>query len=186
MRLLLAARLLLPLAAVSAQASFRSRDALRDAVNLWCSNSTTARQIYGAIGRWDVSKVTNMNLLFNDKFTFNEDISRWDVSRVVSMNHMFDNAQAFDVDISSWDVSHVEEMYAMFNGAKVFDQDLARWDISRVRHGSAPMRHMFRDALALSECHKHRINTAWSPRNSKWQYTSLWSDATCPPPSPPA
>ena len=85
------------LAEVSSAASFRTREALRDAVNEWCANETLARNTYGEIGSWDVSRVNNMNLLFNDRFEFNSDISGWDVSGVTSMNHMFDNARSFNI-----------------------------------------------------------------------------------------
>ena len=183
--------LLVALAVVEAQTQFRSHDSLKDAVNLWCTNATLARGIYGSIGSWDVSRVTNMRLLFNDKYDFNDDISTWDVSRVTTMvrlhavqahpfsesrralssrtclqNHMFDNARSFNVNISGWDVSHVEEMYAMFNGAGSFNQDLSRWDL-RAHRGEAPMRHMFRDCHGLSECNKARMNAAFAV-NSKW------------------
>ena len=54
-------------------------------INEWIANETLARSTYGEIGAWDVSRVTNMNLLFNDRFEFNSDISGWDVSSVTSM-----------------------------------------------------------------------------------------------------
>lgn len=178
------------LATAFADATFRSRDALRDAVDLWTTNETLARETYGDIKHWSVARVENMNLLFNDKFDFNSDISAWDVSKVTSMNHMFDNSRSFSVDISGWDVSRCQEMYAMFNGAAAFDNDLSRWDISQVRLGSAPMRHMFRGALSLGECHKYKINAAWAAANDKWHYASAWgvgelSEGSCAP-SPPS
>ena len=46
-----------------------------------------------------------MDLLFNDRFKFNADISRWDVSHVTTMNYMFDNARAFNQNIARWGVS---------------------------------------------------------------------------------
>ena len=179
--------LLVGLAAVNAQTQFRSHDSLKDAVNLWCNNATLATRIYGHIRTWDVSRVTNMRLIFNDKFDFNDDISSWDVSRVTTMNHMFDNARAFNGNISGWDVSRVEEMYAMFNGAAAFNQDLSRWDLS-ANLGAAPMRHMFRDCLSLSACNKANMNAAFAA-NSKWPYSgagiSSWNGLQCPSPPPP-
>ena len=156
-----------------------TREALRTAVDAWCSNETAALAQYGVIGSWDVTEVANMNLLFNDQFTCNPDISPWDVSHVTSMNHMFDNARAFNANIGGWDVSRVSEMYAMFSKALRFDQDLSRWNIAGVNRGSAPMRHMFREAETLSSCNKHKINAAFSQKNGKWPYTTSWSTFQC-------
>ena len=38
---------------------------------------------------WDVSKVTNMEEMFNGCEKFNADLSKWDVSSVEDMNSMF-------------------------------------------------------------------------------------------------
>ena len=38
---------------------------------------------------WDVSLVTNMDELFQNKYDFNQDISQWDTSSVTSMRYMF-------------------------------------------------------------------------------------------------
>ena len=76
----------------------------------------------------------------------------------------------------------------MFSGAAGFDQDLSRWDVSRVTHGLAPMRHIFREALSLSECNKQLLNEAWGA-NHKWPYGEQWERRrnACPPrpPAPP-
>ena len=74
--------LLAELIPAASSMQFVSRDALLSAVDAWCINSTEARETFGDISSWNVSAVTNFNLLFNDRFTFNDDISRWDVSRV--------------------------------------------------------------------------------------------------------
>lgn len=77
---------LLPLlASAGAQTQFRSHEALKDAVNQWCVNSSLAQATFGDINTWDVTRVSNMRLLFNDKYDFNDDISGWDVSHVTTM-----------------------------------------------------------------------------------------------------
>ena len=48
---------------------------LQTAVNLWVSDEASALSQYGDINTWDVSLVTEMNDLFKDKSTFNDDIS---------------------------------------------------------------------------------------------------------------
>ena len=57
--------------------------------------------VYGPINNWGVSNVTNMNELFKDKTTFNDNISGWDVSNVTSMNNMFNSATSFNKPLGS-------------------------------------------------------------------------------------
>ena len=71
-----------------------------------CSRATDAANC-GAAGQsdmsgWDVSMVTDMAGLFQQKFSFNQDISAWNVSHVTDMQSMFDGAVAFNADISKW------------------------------------------------------------------------------------
>ena len=56
---------------------------------------------YGPINNWNVSNVTNMNGLFKDKTTFNDNISGWDVSNVTNMNNMFNSATSFNKPLGS-------------------------------------------------------------------------------------
>ncbi|MCY4562166.1 MAG: BspA family leucine-rich repeat surface protein [Flavobacteriaceae bacterium] len=55
------------------------------------------------IGKWDVSKVTNMGEMFAEASSFNQDISRWDISSVSNMYRMFYKAEKFQADLSSWE-----------------------------------------------------------------------------------
>lgn len=87
---------------------------------------------FGDIENWDVSNVTLMNFLFQDKSSFDEDISGWDVSNVTGMRWMFKGATAFNQDISSWDVGNVVDMEVMFENAASFNQDISSWDVSNV------------------------------------------------------
>ena len=75
----------------------------------------------------DVTKVVtslikNMRDIFNQKYTFNQDISSWHVSNVTNMHRMFYRATAFDntYDISNWDVSNVTDMSKMFEARHFF------------------------------------------------------------------
>ena len=78
------------------------------------------------------SKITNMNYLFDNKTTFNQDIGGWDVSSVTTMGGMFNNATSFNQDIGDWDVSSVTNMVGMFYRASNFNQDIGRWNVSSV------------------------------------------------------
>ena len=84
------------------------------------------------ISSWDVSKVTDMNHMFNGASSFNQDLSSWDVNNVTDMAYMFSGASAFNQNISSWGVSRVTNMEAMFMLASSFNQDLSSWDVSDV------------------------------------------------------
>ena len=101
---------------------------------------------YGSITEWDVSNVTDMNVLFASKNQFNGDISSWDVSSVTNMNSMFAWATSFNQDIGSWDVSSVTNMSAMFRKTS-FNQDIGSWDVSSVTN----MRYMFYESTSFNQ-----------------------------------
>jgi len=87
---------------------------------------------YGHISNWDVSAVKNMHGAFDDKTSFNEDISGWSTSNVTDMYAMFANTP-FNRDISGWDVSNVANMGFMFLNAKAFKQDLSGWCVYKIK-----------------------------------------------------
>ena len=95
-------------------------DTLREAVNLWFSDQQGAEVEYGPIGEWNITRVTDTSNLFNDRQTFNADISRWNVRIVTNMSGIFDGASSFNQPLNSWNVSNVSTMYAMFDGASSF------------------------------------------------------------------
>ena len=84
------------------------------------------------IGGWDTSDVTNMRFMFQGAASFNQDIGGWDTSNVADMAYVFLGAASFNQDIGGWDTSNVTDMSAMFNGAAVFNQDIGGWDTSNV------------------------------------------------------
>lgn len=64
------------------------------------------------IGSWSVSKVTDMDSLFEGT-SFDQDIGSWDVASVVSFKEMFQRDTAFNQDISSWTVTSATSMNGM-------------------------------------------------------------------------
>ena len=62
---------------------------INTAVTAWVTNPnpTTATTTYGNIADWDVSTVSDMDSLFEDKPTVNANIGSWNVARVVDMMH---------------------------------------------------------------------------------------------------
>ena len=92
------------------------------------------------------SKVTNMNGVFFDAASFNQDIGNWDTAAVTDMYAMFYNATDFNGDIGSWDTAAVTDMSSMFIDATSFNQDIGNWDTSKVTNISA----MFYNATAFN------------------------------------
>jgi hypothetical protein len=105
---------------------------LKEAVEAWCDKSdkqhTKALSIYGHISDWKVGGVTNMDHLFYDRRSFNDDISGWDVSKVESMESMFHNASKFNQSLGAWKLSpqicsDSSRTYRMFVGADAFSSE---------------------------------------------------------------
>ena len=68
--------------------SFSRSSGLRKVVDDWIAGGTkrdTVETTYGLIQDWDTSRVTSMYFLFNQKKTFNADLSKWNVAEVTSM-----------------------------------------------------------------------------------------------------
>jgi surface protein len=84
------------------------------------------------ISSWDVSNVTNMEMMFRDATKFNQDISKWDVSKVTNMKEMFRNAEGFMGRIGTWDVSNVTDMESMFHDATKFNSNISKWNVINV------------------------------------------------------
>ena len=75
-----------------------------------------------------MSKVTNMNSMFNGASYFNATgLGSWDVSKVTDMSYMFNYASKFNDDISNWNVGQVQQMYGMFYDASIFNADITGW-----------------------------------------------------------
>ena len=82
----------------------------------------------------DLSGVGDMNLMFDDASSLtasSSNIGQWDVSDVTNMNRMFQNAESFNQDIGSWDISRVTSMGFMFDDTALsavnYDRILIGW-----------------------------------------------------------
>lgn len=93
-----------------------------------CYNLTTVP----FINSWNTSNVTNMQGMFFECHSFNDDISGWDVSNVTEMGAMFDNTYLFNQPIGVWDVSNVQSISYMFLQNTVFNQNLSSWNVGNV------------------------------------------------------
>jgi len=95
------------------------------------------RLVVNATDAPDLSRVTDMSLMFALAATFNQPIGDWDVASVTNMSRMFFKAEAFNQPLGEWDVSSVTGMYGMFAGAEAFNQPLGTWDVSSVTNMSS-------------------------------------------------
>ena len=92
---------------------------LKRAVDLWCEDKAAAKAKYGDISIWDTSLIIDMERLFYDKHSFNDDINDWDVSNVLSMDGMFWDARAFNQSLDKWNVSKVTNMWGMYRRSRI-------------------------------------------------------------------
>ena len=113
-----------------------NNETIREAVREYLKDRTKATQIYGDIGSWNVSNVTDMRAMFAGAKSFNQPIGDWDVSNVTNMRAMFSEATSFNQPIGNWDVSNVTDMSGMFREAISFNQPIGDWDVSNVTNMS--------------------------------------------------
>ena len=85
---------------------------------------------WNGIGTWNTSKVTNISYMFENRNTFNQDISNWDVSKVEQLEYIFSGCTSFNQPLGTWNTSKVTDMSAVFKGCSSFNQELENWDLS--------------------------------------------------------
>ena len=68
--------------------AFADRASLVTAVQQWHNDATVAKESYGNISYWDVSRVTDMSSVFSGRSNFSEPLY-WDTSSVTTMESMF-------------------------------------------------------------------------------------------------
>lgn len=85
------------------------------AVNLWDVDERICKEKYGDISTWDVSRVTEMEWLFDGKDLKGCDLSNWDVSNVKSMLGMFARSYvSLSNGIQNWIPKNLEDCDYMF------------------------------------------------------------------------
>lgn len=125
-------------------------------------------EFQGDVSLWDVSHVTNMGCLFKDCTEFNGDISKWDVSNVTNMSAMFADAKEFNQPIGHWNVSNVFDMSCMFDGAEAFNQPIGDWDVRSVEN----MNRMFANTRKFNQ----PLNS-WKLADNLHKFTSMFANA---------
>ena len=95
----------------------------------------------------DLTKVTDMSMMFRFCDAFNQPLEKWDVSKVTDMEGMFGGCSAFNQPLGEWNVSQVTNMGGMFWDCSAFNQPLEKWNVSKVTY----MSEMFRDCSAFNQ-----------------------------------
>jgi len=116
--------------------TFSTKADLQTAVNAWNDDSISATETYGDINTWDVSAITNMALMFNNKTNITSlDLSGWDTSNVTITSAMFQGCSSL-TSITfgiNFDTSNVEYMNGMFYECNnLISLDLSNFDTSSV------------------------------------------------------
>ena len=122
----------------------------------------------------DTSHITDMNELFKDNKSFNQDISGWDVSKVTNMKNMFNGASSFNGAIFGWNVSNVTTMEGMFANTKSFNQNISDWNVSNV----TAMSYMFYNASNFNQ-----DLSGWKSKISETIPHTDFSAGNCPLPT---
>ena len=91
------------------------------------------------ISNWNMSRVSNINLMFYNTTYFNQPIYNWErtipnvssMSAVTTLNGTFYSTGAFNQPIGNWDISNVTNLTNTFY-VSVFNQPLSGWNTSNV------------------------------------------------------
>jgi len=80
-----------------------------------------------SISGWDVSKVKDMEDMFQNCFNFDQPIGAWNTSSVTDINSMLRNCDQFDQDLSNWTVTGITNagnFMLLSNGLSTTNYDL--------------------------------------------------------------
>lgn len=95
---------------------------LRTLVNKAIKTNNYTDSVYGWIGNWDTSNVTNMSKLFKNATKFNIRLD-WDTSNVTDFSEMFADASMYNQPTNFTTIS-ATTFAGMFKGTDKFDQDI--------------------------------------------------------------
>ncbi len=92
----------------------------------------------------NLSAVNFMLEMFKNCTSITEipNLNQWNLSKVRNMNFMFEGASSFNQDISQLNVSNAKEMKGLLKGATAFNQNLGSWIIK----GGALLNDIFSDS----------------------------------------
>jgi len=125
---------------------FKSNKKLRLAILIMKGNNEKEKNcitfLYGKMGDWDVSAVTDFYKLFMGvKGIKREDIEKWSTGQVVNMHSTFSYCLDFSGEgLEHWDVSNVETLTDCFSGCHHFNPDLQSWKLINCQYMAGTFR----------------------------------------------
>ncbi len=99
------------------------------------------------ISSWNTSNITSMYGMFQSTTSFDQPLDTWNTSNVTNMGYMFENDPVFNQPLGSWNTSRVTDMDTMFQDDAMFNQDISSWDTSHV----TDMSYMFKDDSVFNQ-----------------------------------
>ena len=126
------------------------KEAIVDISNIF-DGCTSLISISDNISKWNISKVTKMNRLFNQCISLESlpDISQWDTSNVTTMERLFNQCYSLKSlpDIGKWNTSKVNTMEGLFYQCKSLTSlpNISGWDTTNVTN----MNYLFYHCNAL-------------------------------------
>ena len=131
-----------------------SNSVLRTAVNDCIALNPDGSQCppeYGPIGSWDVSSIADFRWVFQQKASFDQDLSTWDVGYGYKFDYMFDGATAFNNGGQplNWRARETSGSFnRMFKKAASFNQDVS--NLATPGTISNGLEYMFHEAKAFN------------------------------------
>ena len=128
----------------------------KKAVDDWLSTSVYFDLVvatYGPIENWDMSEVTDMGGLFNEKGMFNSDLAKWDVSNVINMFAIF-HKSGFKRTLcgSSWKTLTGDQNAFTHLGSGSTISTARYGCCSANKYMSSPEAHPFKEVNSCSAC----------------------------------
>lgn len=98
-------------------------------------------------GNWDMSKATNVYIMFLSATAFNQPVSYWDTANITNMNSLFTGCSAFNQPVSNFNTAKVTDMVSMFGTCTVFNQSVSNFNTA----ACTLMRNMFNQCAAFNQ-----------------------------------
>lgn len=131
--------------------------ACRDVTN--CDNMFNGFNALSALdlSNFDVSKVTNMNMMFTGLNANSLNLDGWDTSQVKNMGYMFQSGLKGDVDLSHFNTGNVTTFMRMFRTCTALTSvNLSNWDT----HSATSMEGMFSSCSTLQRLDLSSFDTS--------------------------
>ena len=102
--------------------------------NLTCTFAGCHKFIGDGIEKWYTPNLKEVDLMFDECYVFDENVSGIDISNIKEIHGMFQCCKKFTgKGIENWNVSNLIKASYMFSQCKLFNGDLSNWDVSNIK-----------------------------------------------------